>query len=273
MESSNVFSVDVEEWFHILDSDQTPSEDDWDSQEERVRQNTGSMLKLLEDRSSRATFFVLGWVAERYPELVREIADRGHEIASHGHRHRLVYEQSPDEFRDELRRAQDAIHDACGAVPKGFRAPGFSIRSDTLWALDVLVEEGFIYDSSIFPARRAHGGIPGAGTEPWRHENGLYEFPISTAGVGGLRVAYIGGGYLRFFPKWLISKIANGQISQGKPLILYVHPRDIDAGQPRLKLKPWRMLKTYIGLGGCEAKLDSLLGELDWGAFEDVIPA
>ncbi len=211
------------------------------------------------------------WVAENHPELVREIADRGYEIASHGHRHQLVYQQTKEEFREELRRAQDAIHEACGVVPGGFRAPGFSIRRDCLWALDVLSEEGFAYDSSIFPAWRSHGGIPGAGTEPWRHENGLLEFPVSTAGLGSCRIAYMGGGYLRFFPQWLIGRIADLQSSREKPLILYVHPRDIDPGQPRLKLNPWRNFKTYFGLSGCQAKLGFLLDEFEWGAFADSI--
>jgi polysaccharide deacetylase family protein (PEP-CTERM system associated) len=227
------------------------------------------LLDELERANVRCTFFVLGWIAERYPELVRRVADAGHEIASHGYAHGLVYEQTPQEFCDDLRRANDAIEGAVGVRPVGYRAPGFSIREDCDWALDVLASEGFEYDSSIFPASRAHGGIPNAQPFPTRLPNGLMEFPISTVSTPMRRLAYLGGGYLRLFPTPLIMHWAKGQRARDESLVLYLHPRDIDLDQPRLDLGTFRNFKSYVGLGGCLDKVTTLLREFEWVRFKD----
>ena len=269
MATPNLFSIDLEDWFHLLDTTAAPDITTWTEQEARVEVNTGQLLQALDDANVRCTFFVLGWIAEHYSALVRRIAEAGHEIASHGYAHGLVYEQTPQAFRDDLRRANDAIEAAAGSRPLGYRAPGFSIRHDSDWALDVLADEGFEYDSSIFPASRAHGGLPGANALPTRLANGLMEFPVSTVETPLRRMAYLGGGYLRLFPTPLILHWARGQQSRNESLVLYLHPRDIDLEQPRLDLGALRNFKSYVGLRGCMGKVTTLLREFEWIAFRD----
>jgi polysaccharide deacetylase family protein (PEP-CTERM system associated) len=267
----NVFSVDVEDWFHLLDSEQAPAYASWNELESRVRPNTDRLLQELETRNIKCTFFVLGWVAQNHPALVADIAAAGHEIASHGFRHTLIYTQTPEEFREDLRRATDAIHTAAGVVPTGFRAPGFSIIPENVWAFDIVKEEGFEYDSSVFPAIRSHGGLPGNEPRPSILPNGLYEFPVSTTEIGSVRCGYLGGGYLRLIPQALLIRWAKQQLDQGDPLILYLHPRDIDPAQPRMKLPAHRYVRTYIGLNGCLSKVSALLDEFSWTSFDDYI--
>lgn len=267
----NVFSIDVEDWFHILDNPSAPTHERWSSLEPRVQANTEVLLEELARRDVHGTFFVLGWVARRHPELVRAIAEAGHEIASHGYAHRLVYEQTPQDFRDDLRRGSEAIHAACGRQPRGYRAPGFSITRTSLWALDVLREEGFEYDSSAFPALRRHGGLRGAAPLPTVLDNGLVEFPVSTVNLPFARCPYLGGGYLRLLPRGLILRWAEGQSRAGSPLILYLHPRDIDAGQPRLFLAPHEYFRVYVGLRGCLRKVHALLDRFTWTSFADYL--
>jgi len=269
MATANLFSIDLEDWFHILDHEATPKLEQWGEQESRVAANSQRLLEELERADVRCTFFVLGWIAEHHPELVRRIADAGHEIASHGYAHDLVYQQTPVAFRDDIRRANDAIEAASGQRPLGYRAPGFSIRADSQWALDVLVEEGFEYDSSVFPAPRAHGGLPGAKVLPTILPNGLREFPVSTVDAGQRRFAYLGGGYLRLFPTPLIFHWARGQQARDESLVLYLHPRDIDLEQPRLDLGVLRNFKSYVGLRSCLGKVTRLLSEFDWVPFRD----
>ncbi len=269
--AANLFSIDVEDWFHILDTSTAPSRDEWLRMESRLATNTEALLALLDEYQTKATFFILGWVAENYPQVVKGIADRGHEIASHGYGHDLVYKQSEEEFRADVRRAAEAIHKACGVHPRGYRAPGFSINGDTLWALDALVEDGYEYDSSIFPAKRRHGGLPGAQYVPSILPNGLKEFPISTINVGFGRLAYLGGGYLRLFPDRLIRYWAHRQQNRGMTLILYLHPRDIDDMQPRLPLSLMRRFKSYVGLERTLPKLAGLLEDFRWMPFRDYV--
>jgi polysaccharide deacetylase family protein (PEP-CTERM system associated) len=269
----NVFSVDVEDWFHLLYRDSAPEYDRWATFESRVRANTEVFLAELERCRVRCTFFILGWIAEQHPKLVEEISAAGHEIASHGYSHTLAYTQTPDEFRDDLRRASDAIVRACGCQPKGFRAPGFSIKRHNLWAFDVLLEESFEYDSSAFPAARSHGGLPGTAPLPSVLPNGLVEFPISTVNLRVGRCPYLGGGYLRLLPRRLVLSWAREQQRAGIPLILYLHPRDIDVGQPRLKLAPHTYFRTYVGLGNCLGKISALLDQFSWTSFEEYLHA
>lgn len=263
----NLFSVDLEDWFHLLDSPSVPSLERWSALPSRVVKNTLRILDELDAHGVVGTFFVLGWVAEVYPELVAEVASRGHEIASHGYSHTLVYQMSPEEFRDDIRRASDAIHAACSIVPRGYRAPGFSLKRQSLWALDVLLDEGFAYDSSAFPAVRAHGGLPGSPPTPHLLRNGLAEIPISTASFGLVRCGYLGGGYLRLIPRPLLTALAKSQEKRGLPLVLYIHPRDYDQGQPRMDLGPVARFRAYVGLGGCMRKLRDLMAGHDWAPF------
>jgi polysaccharide deacetylase family protein (PEP-CTERM system associated) len=266
----NVFSIDLEDWFHLLDTDAAPSFCDWSELESRVEGNARALLAELDHHSVKATFFVLGWVAERHPELVCEIAERGHEIASHGYAHELVYEIGRDAFREDLKRSKDAIESAANISPKGYRAPGFSITWKTPWAFDVLAEEGFEYDSSVFPSLRAHGGMSGADPLPSRLANGIDEYPISTVNLAGSRLGYLGGGYLRLMPRIALLHLARSQVRRSEPLILYIHPRDIDLAQPRIDLGALRSLRTYVGLRGCMGKVRALLESFEWGRFEDL---
>lgn len=268
----NVFSIDVEDWFHILDASSAPDIGRWGSMESRVEANTSVLLRMLERHGVTATFFVLGWIAEKYPALVREIAAAGHEIANHGHSHTLVYRIGREEFRSDLRRAADALERAAGTRPTGYRAPGFSITAGTPWAFDVLAEEGYVYDSSVFPAHRGHGGFPGASPLPYRMDNGLLELPVSTVSVILGRFAFAGGGYLRLLPLAAIRRAATSHVKRGRPIILYVHPRDIDKDQPRISLPPHRYFKCYVGLAGCRLKLERLLDSYSWGSFRDLLP-
>lgn len=263
----HVFSVDLEDWFHLLELDTAPPPERWAALPSRLEPATLELLAVLATHRVTGTFFVLGWVAERFPALVRHIAGLGHEIASHGHAHQLVWSGGPDEFREDLRRASDSIESACGQRPRGYRAPGFSIVERTPWAFEILAEEGFVYDSSVFPAARTHGGIPRARTRPHRLPCGLYEFPLSTVGLGARRIGYLGGGYLRVLPRRLIAALARRQARAGDDLILYVHPRDIDPDQPRLPMGWPRYLRTYTGLRRARDKLGWLLARFEWIPF------
>ena len=272
---THLLSLDVEDWFHILDYEPTEEFRDWHALESRVEQNTRRVLDLLDETGTKCTCFVLGWIAENYPELVRELARRGHEIATHGHRHLLVYELTPQQFRDDLVASMDVIESVAGIRPVGFRAPGFSIRNDTLWALDIMVECGIQYDASLFTAARGHGGIrmdlhaPSKIQTPAGHT--LAEYPTAPHHVAGVfPFPYAGGGYLRFFPSWWLERCIRARDTRGEPAVIYIHPRDFDARQPRLPGLPWhRRFKCYYGLGRTEEKVRRLLRRFQFGRIID----
>lgn len=274
-EMLNALSIDLEDWFHILDVDTAPPLCEWEKMESRVERNTAALLKILERRGARATFFVLGWIAEIYPALVKEIARRGHELASHGYAHKLVYASSPQEFEDDLLRARDLIHAASGFTVQGYRAPGFSINESCLWAFDVLAKNGFTYDSSIFPAVRNHGGYAGYSSriarQPSLNGSGVWEFPISVCSFLGKKVAFSGGGYLRFWPRPFIEYGIEQINRTGHPAVVYFHPRDLDNAQPRLPM-PWkRKWKTYYNLATGGEKLDRILARFRFAPVEQVL--
>lgn len=258
-----LISFDVEEWFHVLDSDVAPARDRWDSLPPRAPQQVDRVLELLSRHGARATFFVLGWICDRHPDLVRRIHDAGHEIASHSHAHPLLYELDRRAVRDELRKGRDVAEQLIGAQVHGFRAPGFSIRSDNTWALDCIVEAGFRYDSSLFPARRAHGGLLGVVPRPHRLKTPggaeIAEVPVSTVGILGQSIPFGGGGYLRLAPIGVTLALASIATHDGRPFVSYVHPRDLDPETPRLPLGPWRRFKCYVGLRTTARKLEELL--------------
>jgi polysaccharide deacetylase family protein (PEP-CTERM system associated) len=263
--ATNAFSIDLEDWFHSVGHGPGSDIAGWASLPSRVQPVVETLLALLDRHRARATFFVLGWIAERHPRLIAAIADRGHEIASHGYAHRCVFDQDRPAFIDDLARAEDAIDRAAGVRPLGYRAPGFSITQRSLWALDVLAERGYLYDSSVFPAARGTGGLPGAAVGPVRLRSGLVEIPVSTTRLSGERFAFLGGGYLRVLPLAAIVALANRQRAAGLPLVLHCHPHDVDADQPRLDLPPLRAFTRYVGVAGCLAKLDRLLATYGWG--------
>jgi polysaccharide deacetylase family protein (PEP-CTERM system associated) len=230
----NSFTVDLEDWYQGLEIDI----DEWDRFAPRVERGLAVLLDLLAEAGVRATFFVLGYQAERTPTLIREIAARGHEIASHGWTHRFVYRIGRDAFRDELRRSKAVLEDIVGAPVEGSRAPFFSITSQSLWALDVLVEEGFRYDSSVFPVLSYRYGIPGArrSAGPLTTPSGanLFEIPLSTCRLPGVNVPISGGGYFRLYPYALTRALARRLHREGLPLVFYVHPWEYDVDHPRV---------------------------------------
>ncbi len=257
-----VLTFDVEEWFHILDHKSTTTERDWERFPPRIRGNMDRILDLLEEKRQSATFFVLGWVARRYPEVVRSISERGYEIGCHSHMHQLVYKMSPQQFREDLRQAIDAIEDATGHRVTSYRAPGFSATKRCTWFFEVLIEQGIEVDSSIFPARRAHGGYPefGATTPVLVHTPSgvIKELPINTKRLFGRNIIFSGGGYFRVLPLSLVRR----WLRNSDYVMTYFHPRDFDPDQPVIRdLSLVRKFKSYVGLRGALAKLSAILDE------------
>jgi len=265
-----IFTVDVEDWFHILDLPSAPGIEQWDHLPSRLEGNFLRLLDLLEESGSFSTCFFLGWVARRFPHLVREAARRGHEVASHGYAHRLAYQMTPTDFYEDALKARRVIEDAAGCPVYGYRAAGFSLTSRTPWLHEKLVEAGYLYDSSVFPARRNHGGWTEAELKPgWvRTPAGeIAEFPVTVVPLLGTRVCLFGGGYLRLAPLGLIARMARRVLREGRPVIFYLHPREIDAEQPRLAMPPGRRFRCYVNLKGTACKLASLLTQFRCGSF------
>jgi len=266
----NILSVDVEDWFHILEVGSSPDLDDWRDQPSRVGENFLRMLDLFDRTGVRVTCFFLGWVAEQRPDLVREASGRGHEVASHGYGHRLIYTQTPAEFAADVSRAKDLLEQIAGNPVTGYRAPGFSIIRETMWAFEELVRAGYRYDSSVFPAPRGHGGIAGAQVAPHRiatPAGELIEFPLSVASLLGFRLCFFGGGYLRLAPLGLIRRMARKVNAEGRPVVYYVHPREIDPGHPRLSMNLKRRFKSYVNLHTTLPKLEAICGEQEIASF------
>ena len=272
----NAMTVDVEDDFHVSVFERTVHRSRWDSLETRVRANTDRLLDLFDEHRANGTFFVLGWVAERYPELVRSIAERGHELASHGYAHRLVYDQSPEVFRDDIRRAKDLIETAGTQPVRGYRAPSFSITATSMWALDVLLEEGYTYDASIFPIRHDRYGIPDAPRWPHsiaRDRGTIFEVPGSTVRIGSTNLPIAGGGYFRILPyAWTRWGIARVNATERQPAIFYLHPWEIDPDQPRLPAGWLGRFRHYRNLRKAEPRLRALLSDFRFGPLRLVLP-
>lgn len=270
---TSIFSVDVEDWFHILDVPGAPALPEWSGLPSRVERNFSKLLDIFSEQNVQVTCFVLGWVGERFPHLVKEAAARGHEIASHGYGHRLVYEQKRDDFYDDVRHARLLLEDIAGVPVTGYRAPGFSTTEQTPWFFDVLAEAGYQYDSSVFPAARGHGGMRDGRRDPHRvgKGDGILEMPISVADLMGKTMCFFGGGYLRLFPYWLIHKMAQRVLSEGRPVVFYIHPREIDPAQPRLPMSRSRQFKSYVNLESTEAKIRRVLRDFPVTTFQNAI--
>ena len=270
----NALTVDVEDYFHVANLAPNIRRESWNSRESRVVGNTQKLLAIFEEFDVRGTFFVLGWVAERYPQLVRDIAARGHEIACHGYSHRLVYEQSPEEFYQETHRAKNLLQDITGSAVLGYRAASYSIVRESLWALDILVELGFVYDSSIFPVRHDRYGIPEAERAPHRMATptgkSIVEWPLATARILGFRLPVAGGGYFRLLPYWLSRwGLASINRRELRPFVFYLHPWEIDPAQPRVSASWLSRFRHYTNLGKCEQRLRRLLAEFRFGTARD----
>jgi polysaccharide deacetylase family protein (PEP-CTERM system associated) len=247
----DALSCELEDWFHILDSGRVPLLDEWDGLELRVERNTERLLELFHGTGVRATFFSLGWIAERVPQLIRRCRREGHEIGSHGYGHVLAYQVGRRAFFEDLARSKRILEDIIGEEVIGFRSPGFCVRQDNRWVFDVVAETGFRYDASVFPTHHGHGGLPGSLPHPHVIETSsgeLVEIPTSTVPLLGRRVCLFGGGYLRISPLPLIRWGVRKLHEQGRPLIVYVHPREVDPDHPRLPLEPWRKFKCYTNL-------------------------
>jgi polysaccharide deacetylase family protein (PEP-CTERM system associated) len=258
------FTVDVEEHFQVSAFDRIVARDEWSSLGSRLDVSMPRMLELLARFETRGTFFVLGWLARHRPRVVRAIMDAGHEVASHGFAHHRVCTMSPQAFRDDLRASKQCLEGLTGTPVLGFRAPSFSIIPGTEWALDILIEEGFAYDSSLFPIRRQGYGYVGAPRDPYliRRPSGvLHEFPLATTTIAGMTLPAAGGGYLRQLPLRLIQRAFREASARSASATLYVHPWEVDPEQPKLKVGLVTRVRHYRGLTRTLPRLETLLGE------------
>jgi polysaccharide deacetylase family protein (PEP-CTERM system associated) len=270
----NILTIDVEETFQVSEFRVPPS--DWDLLPSRVQGQTEAVLELLGRYETKATFFILGWVAERHPQLVRRIASAGHEIGCHSYAHRLIYELGRQEFKEDTQRSVRAIEDAASITPRCYRAPSYSIVKSSLWALEVLVECGFTHDSSIYPIAHDRYGIPGFS----RHaqsintaSGAIWEVPVATVELSGKHIPVGGGGYLRLLPyRYTAAGIRRINGHDGRPACIYFHPWEIDAKQPRMAGPLASRLRTYAGIGSMASKLDRLLSEFSFGTVTSVFP-
>lgn len=271
----NALTVDVEEYFHVSAFESVISCDHWERYESRVENSTQRVLDLLDEYNTKATFFVLGWVAERHRDLVRLIQDRGHEVASHGYAHKRIYLQSPEQFREETRRSKALLEDIIGQPIIGYRAASYSITGKSFWALDILAELGFLYDSSIFPIRHDLYGIPGhqrfVHTLRNHGERAIAEIPLSTVRLAGINLPVAGGGYLRLFPymvnHWALLHLNRGE---AEPAVVYFHPWEIDPYQPRIRAAWLSRFRHYTNQHGMVGKLQKLLASFCFGPIREI---
>ena len=275
MPIQNALTVDVEDYFQVSAFADNIDQKDWGNHPLRVENNTHKLLDMFDEYQLKATFFILGWVAERQKELVLEIAERGHEVACHGYSHQLVYNQSAEVFQEETVRAKNILEDIIQQPVRGYRAASYSITEKSKWALDILAESGFIYDSSIFPVRHDRYGMPDTPEHPYRLEtpagHSIIEFPLSTAKIINYRLPVAGGGYFRLYPYWL-SKMGLKQINrQQKPFIFYLHPWEIDPEQPRIDASWFSRFRHYNNLDKCEARLRNLMCDFQFGTTWEVL--
>ena len=272
----NALTVDVEDYYQVTAFERVVRREDWGQYPSRVVANTHRVLDLLARHGVRGTFFTLGWIAQRWPELVREIAAAGHEIGTHSYWHRMIHDLSPAEFREDLRRSIGVLEGILSTQVTLHRAPSFSVTKRSLWALDILVEEGIRVDSSIFPVHHDRYGMPDAPLEIHRIDTpagALWEFPPSVARVGGMRLPVAGGGYFRMFPlSWTTALLRRIHHFDRRPFLVYFHPWEIDPGQPRIAVRSWlSRFRHYVHLAGTEAKLASLFQQFRFAPLGEVV--
>jgi polysaccharide deacetylase family protein (PEP-CTERM system associated) len=259
----HALSFDIEDWFHIVDIPGLEDPAKWAGLESLVERRTDDILDALRRHGVRATFFMLGWIADRHPALVRRIAEAGHELGSHSYWHRRVYTLDPEEFRSDTLRSLDAVESACGIRPRGYRAPSFSILKGTEWALDVLLDCGITWDASLFPAPRGHGGYP-CSDAPHMFTalpsgRSIPELPLGVMRIMGRGLCFSGGGYMRLLPLWLIERGFAQFERRGLPAVVYLHPRDFAPECPRVPMPLTRRFKCYVGMHTTMPKLEALL--------------
>lgn len=273
----NAMSVDVEEYFHASALESVAPRGAWETMPSRVVPTTHALLDLFASKRTTATFFILGWVADRFPGLVRDIAGAGHEVASHGYWHQIVYSLTPEAFREDVRRSKQVLESLTGRAVHGYRAPSFSITRQSLWALDVLLDEGYTYDASIFPVRHDRYGIPDAPRHAYllpRAAGTLREVPPSTIRVAGQNLAVAGGGYFRLLPyRWTHYGLTRLDQTEHRPAIFYLHPWEIDNEQPRMPVGRLTRLRHYGNLGRTHGRLARLLDDFKFAPVADVLDA
>lgn len=269
-----IMTVDVEDWFHILNVPSAPKPGDWDTLPSIVEDCTLRLFDLFTAADVQVTCFFLGWIAQKYPNLVREADRRGHEVASHGFGHRLVYEMGEAAFLEDTQRAKQTMEDILGRAVHGYRAAGFSVTEATPWFFDVIARAGHTYDASVFPVQRGHGGMPNAEWKPHAVETPsgkISEIPMTIIQVSGERLCVFGGGYFRLTPYFLIRRATREVLKQNRPAVFYVHPREIDPDHPRLRMNLTRRFKSYVNLGATEWKLKSLLDDFEFETFQSYL--
>ncbi len=272
----NALSFDLEDYYHVSAFAEQISTAEWQNFASRVERNTLAALDLLGETGQRATFFTLGWVAERYPHLIRRIADAGHEIACHSHRHRLIYQMTQQEFLEDTYHAKSVLEQAGGQAVRGYRAPSFSLTENCLWAFNILAELGFTYDSSIFPVRHPNYGMAAAPRTPFRVETPygpIVEFPLPTLEVAGRRSPIGGGAYLRLLPyaytRWAMRYLNH---KEARPVCVYLHPWELDPDQPKMEGRLTARIRHYIGLRGVRKKLRRMLRDFEFAPMGELIP-
>jgi polysaccharide deacetylase family protein (PEP-CTERM system associated) len=267
----NGLSFDVEDWFQVENLKGAIAADSWDRCDLRVVENTRRILRLLKRYDTRATFFILGWIAERCAGLVEEIAAAGHEIASHGYGHELIFRQNAAAFTLDLGKSKKIIETITGRPVRGYRAPSFSLTPETDWALDILRDQGFSYDSSVFPTSfHDRYGFKGSSRFPFRHRNGLVELPLSTVKIRRFNLPAAGGGYFRLIPYLFFRRMGQSINREGKPLIFYLHPWELDPGQPRMPIRRDYRFRHYVNLDRTEPRLERLLKEFPFEPLGDL---
>ena len=273
--AKHCLSFDVEEHFQVSAFESPMRRRHWDQFESRVQLNTEKLLELLAKNGVQATFFILGWVAERYPSLVHQIASAGHEVASHGYAHELITSQTPVVFREDIRKAKAILKSILSKPVLGYRAPSFSITKDTMWATQVLVEEGYIYDSSIFPVVHDRYGVPSANPELHQLSTAsglLWEVPPSTVKCLGIRLPVAGGGYFRLYPYPVLRALLRKLEGEGAPLVMYMHPWEFDPDQPRMEGSMVSRMRHYLNLDKTEGRMRALLEDFSFAPIRQVFP-
>lgn len=262
MKANSFFTIDVEEYYHICGINSVPPISQWDSIPSTVEENLMRLLQVFREHDVKTTCFFLGCIAKKHPSLVKEVMDMGHEIASHGFYHEVIYKMTRDQFRKDIKDTRHLLEDITGNEIIGYRSPSFSVTSAIPWYFDTLQETGYKYDSSVFPARRSDGGMKSLSLSPHWIETlagRILEFPITVTPIMGKNICFFGGGYLRLFPKSIITHQADKLKQRGIPVLYYIHPREIDPRHPRLKMNPLKRFKSYVNLRTVKPKLEAIL--------------
>lgn len=269
---TNALTIDVEDYFQVSAFAPYIKRSEWDTRECRIERNVGRILDMLLERETKATFFTLGWIAERYPSLIRRIVAEGHELASHGYGHERASDLTESTFYEDIRVAKQILEDMCGVEVKGYRAPSFSIGVGNLWAFDSLVRAGYQYSSSVYPIQHDHYGMPDSPRFAYQVRPGLLEIPITTLRVLDRNLPSSGGGYFRLLPyamsRWMLNRVNSGDQQPG---IFYFHPWEIDVDQPRIDgVDSKTRFRHYVNISRMEGKIQQLLGDFKWGRMDEV---